>query len=60
MDMGVKIVISTDSHHTDHLGMMRLGVATARRGWAEKKAVLNTLGYDELSNWLSHGKGRHI
>lgn len=60
MDMGVRIVISTDSHHTDHLSMMRLGVATARRGWAEKKDVLNTLGYDELSDWLSYGKGRHI
>ena len=60
MDMGVRIVISTDSHHTDHLSMMRLGVATARRGWAEKKDVLNTLGYDELSDWLSYGKGGHI
>ncbi|MGH7889367.1 MAG: DNA polymerase/3'-5' exonuclease PolX [Thermodesulfobacteriota bacterium] len=58
VDIGVKIVISTDSHHRDNMGMMRLGVATARRGWAEKKDVLNTLGYDELRKWLnSHSSG---
>ncbi len=58
VDIGVKIVISTDSHHADNLGMMRLGVATARRGWAEKKDVLNTLGYDELRKWLNSHSSR--
>lgn len=42
-EMGVKVVISTDSHHTRHLGLMKYGVLTARRGWLEKKDVLNTL-----------------
>lgn len=41
--MGVKVVISTDSHHTRHLDHMRYGVLTARRGWLEKSDVLNTL-----------------
>jgi DNA polymerase (family 10) len=40
---GVKIVISTDAHATKHLTFMNYGVATARRGWIEKKEVLNTL-----------------
>lgn len=42
-DRGVKVVISTDAHSTTHLPFMRYGVITARRGWLEKKDVLNTL-----------------
>jgi len=42
-DRGVKIVISTDAHATSQLQMMRYGVITARRGWIEKKDVINTL-----------------
>ena len=45
---GVKIVISTDSHSTTHLPFMKYGVITARRGWIEKKDVLNTLPVGEL------------
>jgi DNA polymerase (family X) len=45
---GVKIVISTDSHSTTHLPFMKYGVITARRGWIEKKDVLNTLPAGEL------------
>jgi DNA polymerase (family X) len=40
---GVKIVISTDSHSTGNLKFMKYGVITARRGWIEKKDVINTL-----------------
>lgn len=40
---GVKIVISTDSHATVQLTTMKYGVITARRGWIEKKDVINTL-----------------
>ncbi len=42
-ERGVKIVISTDSHSTRHLPLMRYGVVVARRGWLEKKDVLNAL-----------------
>jgi DNA polymerase (family X) len=47
-DMGVPIVISTDAHHIDHLAYMRFGVGQARRGWLEKKDVLNTRTLTEL------------
>lgn len=40
---GVKIVISTDSHTASNLTFMKYGVITARRGWIEKKDVINTL-----------------
>ena len=45
---GVKVVISTDSHATLHLRMMKYGVITARRGWLEKKDVINTLPLNEF------------
>jgi DNA polymerase (family 10) len=45
---GVKIVISTDSHATLHLQMMKYGVITARRGWIEKKDVLNALPLEQF------------
>jgi DNA polymerase (family 10) len=41
-DHGMKLVISTDAHHPEHLKFMRYGVMTARRGWMEKKNILNT------------------
>ena len=42
-ERGVKLVISTDSHHTKHLEHMKYGILMARRGWLEKPDVLNTL-----------------
>ncbi|HEV2423777.1 MAG TPA: DNA polymerase/3'-5' exonuclease PolX [Terriglobia bacterium] len=41
-DQGMKIVISTDAHQPRHFMFMRYGVITARRGWTEKKDVINT------------------
>ncbi len=47
-DRGVKIVISTDAHTTRGLLAMRYGVQMARRGWIEKKDVINTLSLEKL------------
>jgi DNA polymerase (family 10) len=49
---GVKLVVSTDSHALDHMDLMQYGVDVARRGWAEKKDILNTLSYNEFAKWL--------
>ncbi len=48
---GVKIAIDTDSHHIDHLDLIRYGVAQARRGWARKQDVINTLPLKEILKW---------
>ncbi|MFA6431368.1 MAG: DNA polymerase/3'-5' exonuclease PolX [Candidatus Margulisiibacteriota bacterium] len=47
-ELGVKVVISTDSHRTSQLSLMKYGVLTARRGWLEKHDVLNTLPISKL------------
>jgi DNA polymerase (family 10) len=51
-DYGVKISIGTDAHNRDHLRYVELGIATARRGWLEKKEVINTSGLKELRKLL--------
>jgi DNA polymerase (family 10) len=47
-ERGVKVVISTDSHNTSNLGFIKYGVQMARRGWLEKKDVLNTMPFEEF------------
>jgi DNA polymerase (family 10) len=53
-EMGVQVAIGTDSHHPDQMWMMSLGVAVAKRGWLEKKDVLNTLSLKEILKWCHH------
>ena len=47
-DRGVRVVISTDAHTTTNLAFIRYGVTMARRGWLEKKNVINTLPCEEF------------
>lgn len=49
---GVKLSIGTDSHSKTQLHNIELGTAQARRGWAEKKDIINTMSYDELIKFL--------
>jgi DNA polymerase (family 10) len=39
---GVLLSIGTDAHNTEHLAFMKFGVDVARRGWLEKKDLMNT------------------
>lgn len=48
----VKFVINTDSHAVWQMELMKYGIAMARRGWAQKSDILNTLGYNEFADWL--------
>ncbi len=47
-ELGVKVAISTDAHILEQLDYMYLGVTVARRGWLEKKDVVNTLPLEKL------------
>ncbi|OGS40082.1 MAG: hypothetical protein A3K77_00205 [Euryarchaeota archaeon RBG_13_31_8] len=51
-EKNVKFVIGTDSHNINHLPFIRFGVATARRGWLEKKDILNAYPLKEIKNML--------
>lgn len=41
VDLGVKLMINTDSHNSDSMKLMKYGVYNARRGWATKKDIIN-------------------
>ena len=47
-ERGVMVVISTDSHNAGNLSLIRYGVKMARRGWLEKRDVINTLPVGEF------------
>jgi len=58
IEAGVKLIIGTDAHSADALGLIGFGVATAARGWATKAVVLNTLPAAKLKKWLESQKNR--
>ena len=47
-EFGIKMVVDTDSHYKNQLKYMELGIAQARRGWAEKKDIINTQPLEKL------------
>lgn len=50
--LGLRVAINTDAHSVRGLATMRHGVAQARRGWLERKDVLNAMPLDQLRGWL--------
>lgn len=53
VDAGVMLAIDSDAHAIEHFAFIKLGEATARRGWAGKKNILNTKNIKELKAYLS-------
>ncbi|MBW1953389.1 MAG: DNA polymerase/3'-5' exonuclease PolX [Deltaproteobacteria bacterium] len=49
---GVRLIINTDAHHIDQLRYMRYGIGQARRGWAEKKDIVNAWPVAEMLKML--------
>lgn len=45
---GVKMTIDSDAHAADHFKFLEYGIAQARRGWAEKNDIVNTLPLKEF------------
>lgn len=56
-DEGVMVGLGTDAHSAMDLEFMRYGVGQARRGWLEKKNVLNTRPLKELRKLLAKTMG---
>ncbi|MEK7061212.1 MAG: helix-hairpin-helix domain-containing protein [Patescibacteria group bacterium] len=49
---GVKLTLGTDAHDKEMLKNMIYGVSVARRGWCEKKNVVNCLSLSEFEKLL--------
>ena len=48
----VKFALGTDAHILEQFHFMDLGVSVVRRGWLEKKDVVNCMKLEELLKWL--------
>ena len=55
-ELGVPLVVSTDSHHHSGLTNRRFGVAVARRAWCEPGHILNTLPRDQFLSFIRSPK----
>jgi DNA polymerase (family 10) len=51
-ELGLRLVISTDAHRKNELSNMKYGVYQARRGWATKSLILNTLSLSAFKEEL--------
>jgi len=52
VEHGCKLAVNTDAHSIPTLKNMELGIATARRGWAKKEDIINTLPLKKLIKFL--------
>ena len=56
-ELGVKLIIDTDSHRTANLEYLRFGVSIARRAWCKPTDIVNTKPIEELLALLKLKKG---
>jgi DNA polymerase (family 10) len=52
---GVKMAVDSDAHARTHFSVLEYGVAQARRGWAEKKDIVNAWPLEKLRKMLKNG-----
>ena len=58
--MGIKLSIGTDSHNTAELSYNTYGISQARRGWCEKKDVINTMNLPEILAFFKKPKSKRF
>jgi DNA polymerase (family X) len=59
-DRGVKLIVDSDAHSPAALGVLRWGIATARRAWLTPGDVLNTLPLDQFRAALRRTRTRGV
>ncbi|MFY9463025.1 MAG: DNA polymerase/3'-5' exonuclease PolX [Candidatus Sungiibacteriota bacterium] len=52
VDAGVKMSIDSDAHSVRHFQYLAYGIAQARRGWAEKKDIINAWPVEKMLSML--------
>ncbi len=50
-EMGIKMTIGSDAHARNEFADIRFGLYQARRGWASKENILNTMSLDALKDY---------
>ncbi len=59
-NLGVKLSLGTDAHAGRELAYMNYGLSQARRGWAEKKDIINTMPLAEILAFFKKPKNRRF
>ncbi len=49
---GVRLSIDSDAHSISHLNSLPFGISQARRGWAQKKDIINAWPMDKMKKML--------
>ncbi len=52
VDAGIKMSIDSDGHSAKHFDYLEYGIAQARRGWVEKKNIINAWPVDKMLKML--------
>ncbi len=52
VEAGVKLSIDSDAHDVNHIRFLEHGIAQARRGWAEKKDIINAWPFKKMKKAL--------
>ena len=55
-ELGVPLVINTDSHHRSNIANRRFGVSVARRAWCESRHIVNTWPREQFLRFLNTSK----
>ena len=50
--VGVKLAINSDAHAIHEFTDLEFGIAQARRGWAEKKDIINAWPVEKMLGFL--------
>ncbi|PKB81383.1 MAG: hypothetical protein BZY88_06785 [SAR202 cluster bacterium Io17-Chloro-G9] len=59
-ELGVPMVINTDSHHFSHLDKRRYGIGVARRAWCRPEHILNTFPVDKFLQFIRAPKPQRL
>ncbi len=52
VEAGVKMSIDSDAHAAAHFAFLECGIAQARRGWAERKDIINAWPLEKMLSFL--------
>ena len=52
INAGVKLSVSSDAHSISHFDFLKFGIAQARRGWAERKNIINSLPLEKMMKFF--------
>jgi DNA polymerase (family X) len=49
-EMKIKMIVNSDAHHRNQMKVIECGVSQARRGWADKKDIVNSFPWRKIKS----------